>query len=242
MTGLRFHLSELIRETRILQSIARGFFDPGTIWALEQFNSYLESIWGAHEAEIRLELPPLRTRPNEGAHEAGHRRGGQSVYAVISGAWDVVPLWPSRRRPGRELAISGIASTRVELYDRRDEGTRLAMWRLELGDDNSPGCHVHAQILGDSEWPPFPNSIPVPRLPSHFVSPMSTIEYVLGEMFQDEWAKETASGTNDSLHWRGLQQRRLRCLFSWYQRAIEDPVSSPWMALKSAKPDASMFT
>ena len=242
MSGLRFRLSELIRETRALQSIARRFLDPRSIWALKRFNSQLESIWGAREAEIRLELPPFRTRPNEGAHEAGHRRGGQSVYAVISGAWDVVPLGPSRRRPGRELAFTGIASTRAELYDSRDEGTRLAMWRLELGDDNSPGCYVHAQILGDSERPPFPSSIPVPRLPSHFVSPMSAVEYVLGEMFQDKWARETASGTDDSLHWRGLQQRRLQRLFSWYQRAIEDPVSSPWMTLKSAKPDVSTFT
>lgn len=242
MSGLRFSFSELIRETRTLRSIARRFLDPGTIWSLEQFNSHLESIWGAREAEIRLELPPLRTRPNEGAHEAGHRQGGQSVYAVISGAWDVVPLGRGGRRPKRELEISGMASTRAELYDSKDEGTRLAMWRLELGDDNSPGCYVHAQILGDSERPPFPSSIPIPRLPSHFVSPMSAVEYVLGEMFQDEWARETAKSTSDSIHWRSLQQRRLQCLFSWYRREIEDSVSSPWMTLKSAKPGASMFT
>ena len=242
MTGLRFRFSELLRETGTLQSIAREFLDPGTVWALERFKSHLESIWGAREAEVRLELPPLRTRPNDGAHEAGNRQGGRSLYAVISGTWDVVPLGTRRHRSGRKLAFTGIASTRVELYDSRDDDTRLAMWRLELGDDNSPGCYVHAQILGDSELPPFPKSLPVPRLPSHFVSPMSTVEYVLGEMFQDKWAKETASGTNESLHWRGLQQRRLRCLFSWYQRAIENPISSPWMTLKSAKPDESMFT
>ena len=242
MSGPRFRLSELIRETRALQSVAGSFLDPGTIWVLERFNSQLESIWGAREAEIRVELAPLRTRPNEGAHEAGNRQGGRNLYAVISGTWDVVPLGPSRRRPGRELAFTGMASTRTELYDSRDEDTRLAMWRLELGDDNSPGCYVHAQILGDSERPPFPGSIPIPRLPSHFVSPMSAVEYVLGELFQDEWARATARGTSDAIHWRSLQQRRLQCLFSWYRGAIEDSVSSPWMTLKSAKPGASMFT
>ena len=242
MSRLRFRLSELVAETRALRRMARGFLDPGTTWALDRFNSHLEALRGAHEAEIRVELPPLRTRPNEGAHEAGERQGGRSLYAVISGTWDVVPLGPSRRRPGRELAFTGMASTRAELYDSRDDDTRLAMWRLELGDDQAPGCHFHAQILGDSERPPFPSSIPIPRLPSHFVSPMSAVEYVLGELFQDEWARETARGTSDSIHWRSLQQRRLQCLFSWYRRAVEDSVSSPWMTLKSAKPGASMFT
>ena len=242
MPALRFHISELVRETRTLQRIAREFLDPVTTWALDQFNSRLEAIWGLPEDEVRLELSPLRTRPNQGAHEAGDRRGGNSVIAVISGGWDVVPLGPSRHRPKRELAFTGLASTKVELYNSGDDCTRLAMWRLESGDSNSPGCHFHAQILGDSVQPPFPSSIPIPRLPSHFVSPMSAIEYVLGEMFQDEWARETASGTSDALRWRGLQRRRLQCLFSWYQKAIENPDSSPWMNLKAAKPDASMFT
>ena len=222
--------------------MARGFLDPGTTWAFDRFNSRLESIWGAREAETRLELPPLCTRPNEGAHEAGHRQGARSLYAVISGTWDVVPLGPSRRRPGRELAFTGLASTRAELYDSRDADARLAMWRLELGDSRSPGCYFHAQVLGDSERPPFPSSIPIPRLPSYFVSPMSAVEYVIGEMFQDEWAKETARRTSDSLRWRSLQKRRLQSLFSWYRRAVEDSVSSPWMTLKSAKPDVSMFS
>ena len=84
MSGPRFRLSELIRETRALQSVAGSFLDPGTIWVLERFNSQLESIWGAREAEIRVELAPLRTRPNEGAHEAGNRQGGRNLYAVIA--------------------------------------------------------------------------------------------------------------------------------------------------------------
>ena len=241
MSELRFRLSELVDETRTLKRMALGFLDPGTTWALDRFNSRLESIWGARETEVRLELPPLRTRPNEGAHEARHRRGGRSLYAVISGTWDVVPLGPRPGLPGRELAFTGLASTRAELYDRRDGDTRLAMWRMELGDDHAPGCHFHAQILGDSDQPPFPSSIPVPRLPSFFASPMSAVEYVLGELFQEKWARETARGTNDSLRWRSLQRRRLQCLFSWYRREVEDCVSSPWMTLKSAKPGASMF-
>ena len=241
MSKLRFPFSELVRETRTLQSIARSFLDPSTTWVLDQFNSQLERTWGAQEAQVRLELRPLRTRPNKGAHEAGDRRGRQSVYAVISGTWDVMPLGPRRSRTRRELAFSGIASTRVELYDRNDVNTRLAMWRLELGADDAPGCYFHVQILGDSGDPPFPSSIPIPRLPSLFVTPMSAIEYVLGEIYQDEWAQETARDTEELLRWRGLQQQRLHCLFTWYQDKTQGSLSSPWMNLKSAKPDESMF-
>ena len=115
------------------------------------------------------------------------------------------------------------------------------MWRLELGADDSPGCYFHVQILGDSNDTPFPSSIPIPRLPSLFVTPMSVIEYVLGEIYQDEWAQETARRTDDLLHWRRLQQQRLQCLFTWYQDKTQGSLSSPWMNLKSAKPDESMF-
>ena len=241
MAGLRFLFSELVRETSALQSIARRFLDPGTHWVLKQFQSQLESIWCAQEVQVRLALSPLHTRPNNGAHEAGGRRGRQSVYAVISGTWDLTPLGPSKHRAKRELTFSGIASTKVELYAHDDEDTRLAMWRMELGADGAPGCYFHVQILGDSNDPPFPNSIPIPRLPSLFVTPMSAVEYVLGEIFQDEWAQETARRTNDLLHWRRLQQQRLQCLFRWYQNKMLDSVSSPWMTLKSAQPDDSMF-
>ena len=242
MAGLRFLFSELVRETRTLQNIAQRFLDPSTLWVLEQFRSQLESIWGAQEMQVRLALSPLRTRPNSGAHEAGGRRGRPSVYAVISGTWDLTPLGPSKHRAKRELAFTGIASTKVELYEHNDSNNRLAMWRLELGADDAPGCYFHVQILGDSGHPPFPRSIPIPRLPSLFVTPMSSIEYVLGEMFQEEWAQEAARGTAESLRWRVLQQQRLSGLLSWYQSKMQGSLSSPWMNIKTAKPDEAMFT
>ncbi|MCY3667843.1 MAG: hypothetical protein OXH81_19445 [Gemmatimonadetes bacterium] len=112
---------------------------------------------------------------------------------------------------------------------------------MELGADDSPGCYVHAQILGDSDDPPFPKSVPIPRLPSIFVSPMSVVEFVLGELFQDEWAKATAGNSSEVLFWRALQQKRLQSLFSWYQSELKNSVSSPWMTLKEAKPDGELF-
>ena len=238
MAGLRFLHTELLRETTVLRTMAKSFLEPTTIWVLDNFRSGLESIGSAQERDQPLELRCLRTKPSKD-YEAGRRQGGQDVYAVISGIWKLRPLGSSG--PKQEIEFCGIASTKIELYASDEPSTRLAMWRLELGADDAPGCYVHAQILGDSNDPPFPKSVPIPRLPSIFVTPMSAVEFVLGELFQDKWAKETAGNTDAASFWRARQQQRLQSLFSWYQDCLKKAGSSPWMALKEAKPEGGMF-
>ncbi len=233
MAGFRLLFTELCRETQALSNIARCFLDPGRVWVLDRFLSHLQSIAGTPGEHIRtLELQCLRTKPSK-EYEGGSRRGGQDVHAAITGIWDLRPLGSSSK-PKREVEFCGKASTRIELYGS-DDGY-LGMWRLELGAEDSPGCYIHAQILGDSDKPPFPKSVPIPRLPSIFVTPMSAVEFVLGELFQDKWAKVTARNTGDVTHWRAYQQKQLQCLFSWYQALLKQSNSSPWMALKEAKP------
>ena len=238
MAGFRFPFSELVRETKALKAVGRRFLDPSTTWVLERFLEDLNSIGSASGERVQtLQLQCLNTQPSRD-YEAGDRRGGQDVYAVISGIWELRTLGASSARP-QEIEFCGIASTRIELYAPND--LLLGMWRLELGAEDSPGCYVHVQILGDSSEPPFPKSLPIPRLPSIFVTPMSAVEFVLGELYQDEWAREIAGSNGNATFWRTLQQRRLQSLFSWYQRHIENPKSSPWMALKAAKPDGCEF-
>ena len=230
MAGLRFKIAELERETIAMKTMGKGFLDPQKLWVLDHFLSNLKSIGGAYKGkhkgkEHSLELECLHTRPSN-KYEAGNRRGGQKIHAVISGTWDLRPL------AKREIEFCGKASTKIKLYASDDSKTRLAMWSLELGDEKSPGCYVHAHILG---------ALPIPRLPSLFVTPMSAVEFVLGELFQDEWAKTTASNANDTLYWRELQKKRLQQLFSWYQDQMENLASSPWVALKQAKPEDGLF-
>ena len=63
---------------------------------------------------------------------------------------------------------------------------------------------------------------------------MSAVEFALGELFQDKWAREIAGNNFDASYWRDLQQRRLQSLFSWYQEVIGDAERSSWMTLKAA--------
>ena len=228
---MRFKRSELVREVKALRKIASAFLDGSARRTLERW----ESALSATSVEVlRVELPELKTRPNEGAHEAGHRRGALNVYAGITGCWE-------SRLEGGLVEFCGIASTRIGLFNAEND-ERLGMWRVELGVEDAPGCYFHVQVLGDREEPPFPHGLPVPRLPSIFVTPMAATEYVIGELFQDQWEKAVSQRRPDEDYWRRLQGKRLRCLLGWQVRELTKQVqSSPWMTLKSAKPDGNIF-
>lgn len=246
MAGLRFKFAELIAELDILKTIGEKFLDPGTIWVLDKLRSNLNSVWSAEENQpIKLSLSALHTKQSPGDYEIGDRHGKPTVYAVITGTWVVRPLGnnakKSKAKAKRLLEFSDIASTVVELYDVRNTQTRVAMWRMELGADDHPGCYFHVHVLGDSDEPPFPKGIPIPRLPSVFVTPMGAIEYVLSELFQDKWAKAAATNSHQMLRWRSLQIERLHRLLNWYQKQLDNVVSSPWVHMKSAKPDGEIF-
>lgn len=137
----------------------------------------------------------------------------------------------------------GQASTVVRLYEG-DPGNpvkELAMWRMEIGDDASPGCHFHVHALGDRPDPPFPHSLPIPRLPGLLVSPMAVFEFVLAELFQNRWRKHAARETADLLRWQSVQRVRLRNVLMWQADQLKTLTGSPWTALKSQKPPANLF-
>ena len=232
MAGLRFKIAELEREIKAMKSMGEEFFEPQTLWTLKDLLRDLQSIGEAQKGKARpLELQCLHTIPSD----QYDRKSGKKIHAVISGKWQLRPLEKS------EIEFCGIASTRIELYASDDPDKRLAMWRMELGAEDSPGCYVHAQILGDSDKRPFPNWVPIPRLPSLFITPMSAIEFILGELFQNDWPEVTASNTKHVQNWRALQKKWLQKLFLWYRDQIEKAGSSSWVALKEAKPEDGMF-
>ena len=238
VSGLRFPLQDLIEETKHLQKIAGDLLDQEDSWVLDRFVSDLEGARRADESSVlSLRLQPLRTRVT-GAYEQGARAGKEKVFARITGTWDLRANGQARR-PGRTVEFSGIASTKVEI---RNDLNRLAMWRIELGSKDSPGSYFHNQILGDCEKPPFPKSLPIPRLPSLFVTPMAAVEFVLGELFQDKWGEATSRSRHPQKRWGAIQRIRLRALLDWQRRQIDQgDGGSPWMALKVGKPDAALF-
>jgi len=241
---LRFSFQELSREIQALQTLAVDFVDVRSTRALAHLSEQLDGLWDAEEGRtFRWQLQDLWTIESEGEYEPGDRRGSKHIVASISGVWEVQPLGGTSRkeRSRRFLEFCGIASTRVRIYEASDQANPIAMWRMELGDANSPGCFFHVQVLGESDANPFPKSVSVPRLPSLFVLPTGAVEYVLGELFQDRWAQAAMENSGPVQQWTAIQKRRLSCLLDWQSRTVRDSLTSPWIALKRAKPASALF-
>jgi hypothetical protein len=100
------------------------------------------------------------------------------------------------------------------VIERTEQGIeQLAMWRVEVGDDASPGCHFHTQIEGERNNPPYPRSLSVPRLPTLLVTPMAALEFLLAEMFQSRWQQHAAEESAEMQRWKPIQKQRLLKLF-----------------------------
>ncbi len=239
---IRLAFQDLAHEIDSLRDIASPFLEPQSAFALDQMEADLISIW-SRDGDAQWQLGELWTIVSEGKYEASQRRGSRHVVGYIDGTWEVRPIGgrSTRERQNRVLEFYGIASTRVRLFDAGDRTKQIAMWRMELGDAHSPGCHFHIQILGEDEDGLFPKSLSIPRLPNVFVTPMGVVEFVLGELFQEEWARAAMEETGSVLRWSGLQKTRLVRLLDWQKRTVNGSLTSPWLALKREKPEGRMF-
>lgn len=247
MPPLEFLFQEMEDGIVAISRVAHRFLNPYSPHVFESLRYSLEEIRTASRGDVyRWEIAkdsPIRTVTSEGAYNPD-AKGGPRVSAAITSCWEISPLgarnvksWPNRR-----FALAGQATTRVTIFEETDDGRdEIAMWRMDIGDDNSPGCHFHVQVLGESDFPPFPHSLPVPRLPALMFTPMSAIEYVLGELFQDEWRMHSLAEDADMARWRTLQRRWLGNSLSWQRSCLDSLTGSPWVALKRAKPPANLF-
>lgn len=258
MSGLLFPFGELVEEAVALGSMAKQFLVARGPRVLNGLKRDLQRIGGRSTDRVQeLVLHPLRTKPTRD-YEPMSRSGGQKIYALISGKWELRSV--GRKGPKRKIAFVGKASTVFELWpenciwrESHDRSNRLAMWRIELGADDAPGCYFHTQILGDRDQAPFPKALPIPRLPSPFVTPMAAVEFALGELFQDKWQKEARRARDAQRRWRSIQRRRWSNLLMWqndlvtrrtsspWVESIPSEPSSPWIDLKHAQPPNNLF-
>lgn len=237
---LRFDFTDFIDELEAIQSLAKTqFLDASTDWVFGQLSTQLKQLQAhkshsAHRWEVSHNSP-LRTIATN-RYEPGGRRGGSYVIGEISWCWQIKNCFTAKGKV-KEFEICGNASVRLRVCGTEKGSPEIAMWRIESGSADSPGCHFHTQVLGDSDSPPFPKSLPVPRLPTLFVTPMSAIEFFLGELFQDSWAQRLVGDGHNLTFWNSMQRRHLTRLLDWKKSLIEScDRGSPWLALKRAKP------
>jgi hypothetical protein len=249
VTKLQFRFKDVIDEVSALSGVARPFIAPDCRYLLEQLKTSLEGLQGTSQTSSFIwGIParsPLRTVTSEGAYQRGGG-GAHRICAEITSKWQIKRI-PARRRhvPATVFELDGAASTRVRIFDmgaNDERGRELAMWRMEVGDEAHPGCHFHVQVLGEIADGPFPPSLDVPRLPSLIATPPAVLEYVLGEIFQDEWPRRIASEQAALTRWSVIQQARLDAILTWHLQIVRNAPTAPWPALKQAKPHATMFS
>jgi len=247
--ALEFHFSELIEEVNAMARMANRFVTADSQLVFEELVRSLSGIQAARtervfQWEIRRDHP-IRTVRSAGEYERDGG-GGHTVYAEITSIWQIAPIAPRRRaHPWQKFVLAGLASSVVRILAEGKHGAReLAMWRMEIADDQGPGCYFHVQLRGEGPEPPFPKSMSVPRLPTLPVTPVAALEFVLGELFQDRWGPEGLAREDDNLRrWRAIQTKRLERFLAWQQAEVQrdGALGSPWIRLKRLKPEAGLF-
>ncbi len=237
MSRLLFKPRELEAELESLKELAEEYLKHDSIYILDELVSSLRGLV-ADGGRMLLEIPrnrPLTTRISEGEFEPVAKSSGRRIYGEVTGKWEVMLQRVGKRKKLKLIEFCGIASTVVELFDHESRDLPIATWKVELGDANAPGCYFHSHA--GSLTP----DLPIPRHPSLFPTPMAAIAFALGELFQHKWEQTVAGITPHPNHWRSLQKRRLKALLKWKLHQIETGTSSPWIALKSAKPSPNLF-
>lgn len=240
--ALEFIFSEFIKELETFKEICSKFVDESTSGVLDQFLADLRTIStsqteGKHQKWSISRDRPLRTR-SAAAYESNSGKCKHTVYGEISSIWEITPQKMTKAGPAqRRFSLTGLASTRLII---KEEDIELARWRMEIASDDGPGSYFHAQIMGEKEDQIFPHSLPVPRLPIFLATPMLTIEFLLGELFQEEWAKHISRSNGATQLWSSLQEGRMRKFLDWQKSVLLSNVS-PLHRLKIAKPPGTLF-
>ena len=246
MSRLLFSIPTLIREARSFGTVASEFLDSSAVQIIRDYISQLENMQfspGNHTLVIRADRP-LTTSLSAGGYEVSARQGGRSVFATTSSVWDVScdRAGAKRSRPISTIQLEGRASTVIQIFEQTVGGKQvLSTWQADLGDAASPGCHFHVQVQRSDEQLPYPSDFPVPRFPSLLTTPFSVAEFVIAELFQDEWQKNVARPSADLNTWSNIQKFRLERLLDWQCGLVKTANTSPWSFLKAHKPEAGLF-
>jgi hypothetical protein len=247
MPRLIFNIEEILAEVRAAATLAEDFIENPTL-AFAELATQLENIrdhkTNAMVAWTIAESRPIRTKHSAGEYERSAK--GPTVVGTLSSIWEIKRINPPKAKaPAKSFELVGNASTVIRLFrvsaDGQDE-EQVAMWRMEIGQDDSPGCHFHVQVLGDSDTIPFPRSLSIPRLPTLMATPPAVLEFLLAELFQERWRKHVFAESSALKRWRAIQRDRLRRLLAWQTQQVSGSTGSPWCTLKAAKPAADLFT
>jgi hypothetical protein len=242
---MRFNIAESLGEISAFAALTRTFLAPDGELVLANYARALQMMRDKRYFREQIwEIPidkPLRTKVSPGSYER-QNNGAHTVFGSVSSAWGIKFVDPGKKsRAVTEFDLVGLASTRVAVLDGKPEepGNTIGVWKMEIGDAASPGCHFHVQIEGKGDY--YPTTLSVPRIPSIISTPLAAAEFALGELFQEDWPKHVARTVIGADQWETIQKKRFRNLLFWSFNEVTRAGRSPWAALKSAKPPSEVF-
>jgi hypothetical protein len=247
--GIRYSYAETANELLRIKRIAAPFLEHGSDRVLDQCAVDLTNIRNAdprrsHTWQIGKDWS-VKTRESED-YKRGGKGGIKPVYGELQFVWEIENPNKARRQQSH-FHLKGIASTSLfirsadEKDKAEDESDIVARWQFEAGDATSPGCHFHAGVNQYGKDGRFPEWLKVPRFPGLLLSPMDGLEYLLGELFHDEWLRVLSPNSEDRNSWGKSQRNRLERVLQWQMKQVVNWNTSPWMSLKTAKPELEVI-
>lgn len=242
MTRFALSFGDVASEIESLIGMAEPFLNPDTIWVLHDLRSQLERIRNERDRDNRWEITldkPLLTQPCGGAYQAGG--GRHNAYAAISATWTVRPHADD---PDRLFEVTGNASCLVVLLEESTpDPVELGRFHIDVGAAGGPGTIFHVQFSEQPDSQAFPTTLDVPRLPTPPLTPLGVIEFMLGELFQEEWIRRVSQRNGPQTRWTGIQRRRLVNFMDWQlQLLCRDAAElSPLMAMKRGPVQPDLF-
>lgn len=247
--GLRFSFSQMEREIDNLNRLASGFLTIESSQRVipnwrRDLSTFRSAPSGTKMSWIIPEDDAIETNISYGDYESGERVGELAVFGRVSGVWEIQLPEEVKKRysPSKEFVLLGLASVKISVWNAMEDPVKeIARWTIEVGDAVSPGCHFHTQIDLDPADNKFPKALSVPRLPGMLHTPMDALDFLLGELFQDDWL-QTASEERDFVKaWANCQRSRLMNLLNWQREELEKSSGSPWTMFKKRKPSLDML-
>ena len=242
-TGLEFSFTTMLREVDDFVKLAGGFVHRDSTPALVDWKKQLISFQESDRSTTTWEIPtsaPVRTELSVGKYEYG-KGSGLKVYGTLSSIWALEKEQPegkkSRSLP-KSFRVNGKASTKVSIHrEGKEADGPLLVWTIDVGDQQSPGVHFHAQFGCLHQNTKFP----VPRVPLLLCTPLDGLDFLLGELFQEDWLCRTSSSRPEVKSWGNSQKRRLTKVLGWFQSTMETARATPWMEIKARKPPRKLF-
>jgi hypothetical protein len=248
-SGLHFPIAKLRAEIECLGKLAKPFLDTGSEAIIGDWKSALTNIetvrsTASHDWQI-AEATPLKTIKTRGYEPVG-RKVKCEVWGELSFVWSVHRVSLTKKESKGLLCLDGRASTKVRIC--REFGGRnvvLAQWQVEVGSHDSPGWHFHVGLCNESEVADdarFPKWLSVPRVPGLLVAPTDALDFLLGELFQDDWKAAVSNDGYDNVILGAAQKNRIQKMAEWHTTESQKAGhGSAWNQLKHRQPPAGIF-